>query len=151
MEKRIDSSVFTFIYKFMFPFISVCMFILMTITFFYLTKLPFLSKIAASLCFLIIASFFCFFGAPLKRIFIAKDHLLISNYFKTIRTSFSEVDHISEATAIYPNTATIHFKTDTKFGRKIVFMPKLSFRTYGYHPDVKELQELVASSQSQNT
>ena len=79
----------------------------------------------------------------LKKVYIEKDELVISNYFKTIRVPLKEVQDVKENRFISPRHAWIYFKTESEFGDKIMFMPPLRFLLLFAHPTVEELQKMI--------
>lgn len=94
----------------------------------------------------LLGSLFLYWGcARLKYIAIDKNNIYISNFIRTIKVPLHEIDKISENAFINIHPVWISFKTTTRFGRKIMFMPKFIFRVLPFcsHPVVKELCELA--------
>jgi hypothetical protein len=75
--------------------------------------------------------------APNKRLYV-------SNYRKEIAIPFSEIVDVTEFILSDPRRITIHLRTETEFGKKIVFLGTYRFGGWlaGSHPIVKELKEL---------
>lgn len=79
----------------------------------------------------------------LKKVYIEKDELVISNYFKTIRLPLKEMQDVKENRFISPRHAWIYLKNESSFGNKIMFMPPLRFLLFFAHPTVEELQKMI--------
>lgn len=79
----------------------------------------------------------------LKKVYIEKDELIISNYFKTIRLPLKEMQDVKENRFISPRHAWIFLKNESPFGSKIMFMPPLRFLLFFAHPTVEELQKMI--------
>jgi hypothetical protein len=89
-------------------------------------------------------------GLALKRVRMDDDALFVSNGFREFRIPLSEMERVSEYldTAKYHrygpqgNRVTITVRSDTPFGRKIVFLPASS-RPGKADPVVRELKALI--------
>ena len=89
-------------------------------------------------------------GAPLKEVSVDDNFLYVSNYFKEISIPLSEIYDVTENKWLNIHPVTIHLKSPSEFGGKIVFMPKVRFAFFGSHPVVNQLKKL-ASSKSMTT
>ena len=78
----------------------------------------------------------------LKMVMLSGDSLIVSDYFKTIKVPLREIDDVCERKWVKGHPIAVTFKTDTEFGRKIFFLPAFSFRLFGPHPMVDQLQGL---------
>ncbi|HWZ59896.1 MAG TPA: hypothetical protein VNW46_13055 [Gemmatimonadaceae bacterium] len=87
------------------------------------------------------------FGTRLKAVNVDDDALYVSNFRREIRILFAEIASVAVEGWSTSQVVAVTFKSDTPFGRKIVFMPKLRFLTFGPPPVVEELQQLVACHQ----
>ena len=88
---------------------------------------------------------FYWFGFPLKFVEIDEHYLYVSNYRKTIRVPFSEIEEVSESPFINIHPVWVKFKTPTEFGSKIMFMPYFDFGSLFMmpHPVVVQLKKLA--------
>ncbi len=81
----------------------------------------------------------------LNKVAIDRDHLLVCNYFSEFVVPLSDIESVTEIVWINIHPVTISFKTETPFGKKIVFMPKMRlFGAFQTHPVVAEQRELAA-------
>jgi hypothetical protein len=80
----------------------------------------------------------------LKEVSVDDNFLYVSNYLKEIPIPLSEVYDVTENVWVNTHPVTIHLKSPSEFGDKIVFMPKTrAFAFFSSHPVVKELKELA--------
>ena len=79
----------------------------------------------------------------LKKVYIETDTLVISNYIKTDRVPLSEMQDVKENRLINLNPVWLHLKNESKFGRKIMFIPPLRFNLFFTHPLVEELRKMI--------
>lgn len=83
-----------------------------------------------------------------KKVSVDDDFLYISNYRKEIKIPVSEIAEVTEIKWVRTRPITIHLKTDSEFGRKIVFMPKFNgFRIVADNPMIAELKALAKTEQ----
>ena len=69
--------------------------------------------------------------------------LYVSNYRKEVAILLSNIGDVTEVKWVRTRPITIHLNTDSEFGRKIIFTPKIEgFRILGSNPIVAELKEL---------
>jgi hypothetical protein len=90
---------------------------------------------------------FSYIGFRLKRVRIDDEHLLISNYVREIRIPFRDLEEVTENRWWNHHPVTLHLRSESVFGTKIVFMPKM--RLLGFwtsHPIVKELRQLAVAA-----
>jgi hypothetical protein len=90
---------------------------------------------------------FLLFCVPLKRVRVDGSNLYVSNYREEIPVPLAAVAAVSENRWINIHPVTIHLRTETAFGNKVVFMPKQRL-TFGWrsHPVVNEIRQLVAAA-----
>lgn len=88
--------------------------------------------------------------APLKRLVLSGDDLLISNYRTEIRVPLTAVEAISGPSATNPRRYTVTFAEPTEFGRSFTFMPPMvwSFNPWAEADEVGELRRAWAEAQS---
>jgi len=85
--------------------------------------------------------------SPLKKVSIAADSLIISNYRREIAVPLGEIERITENRWLNYRPVTIHLRHDAGFGRTITFMPKVRpFLLWRSHPIVAELRALANES-----
>ena len=82
----------------------------------------------------------------LKEVSVDDQFLYVSNYLKEVSIPLSEIYDVTENKWINIHPVTIHLKSPSEFGEKIVFMPKTrSFAFFSSHPVVNELKKLAGS------
>jgi hypothetical protein len=80
----------------------------------------------------------------LKAVSVDDDFLYVSNYIKEISIPLSNIEDVTENRWINIHPVTIHLKSPSEFGDKIIFMPKVRvFAFFSSHPVVAELRELA--------
>ena len=79
----------------------------------------------------------------LKRVELDGDRLTISNYIRQIVVPVSDIEDVRQNLFINIRPVSIQFRHDTPFGRRIVFMPKYSFRWFSKHEIVHRLRLLA--------
>ena len=83
-------------------------------------------------------------GVRLKKISIDDQFLFVSNYLTEIAVPFSLIGDVTSHKWLNHNLATIHFKSATEFGDRIIFMPPYRFLPFlGPHPTVARLKHLA--------
>lgn len=60
-----------------------------------------------------------------KKVSVDDEFLYVSNYRKEITIPVSNISGVTETRWVRTRPITIHLKTDSEFGRKIVFMPRI--------------------------
>ena len=82
----------------------------------------------------------------LKDVSVDENFLYVSNYFKEVSIPLSEIYDVTENVWVNMHPVTIHLKSPSEFGDKIVFMPTVRmFALFSSHPVVNELKELARS------
>jgi hypothetical protein len=80
----------------------------------------------------------------LKAVSVDEDFLYVSNYLREISIPLSNIYDVTENRWINIHPVTIHLKSPSEFGDKIIFMPKVRvFSLFSSHPVVAELKELA--------
>jgi hypothetical protein len=80
----------------------------------------------------------------LMAVSVDDNFLYVSNYFKEISIPLSNIYDVTENRWINIHPVTIHLKSPSEFGDKIIFMPKVRvFSFFSSHPVVAELKELA--------
>ena len=84
------------------------------------------------------ALLFFFTVIKLKRVEMAPDFVYATNYIKTARYPYSNIEKIVEKDFLLFHTVHIHFKKKGIFGKKITFIPsRFRFQSFlNEHPDV---------------
>jgi len=150
MNERTLSSAQTFLVKFVFPTIWISMFGLGTLGLF-LGVFRDCGDAAPPdwmrwqfLAIWIVGSAFIWWGcARLKRVRTDGSAIYVSNYFREVRIPLDAIRDVTENRWINIHPVTIHFRHDTPFGGRIVFMPTVRFFGWRSHPVVSELRELA--------
>ena len=91
------------------------------------------------------------FNFPLKAVEIDGEALYVSNYLHQIRIPLGDIERISAGGWFRRGTVTIHLRTDTDFGYRIIFWPTIRrsslriARLFGVsHPIVAELRDAIS-------
>jgi hypothetical protein len=79
----------------------------------------------------------------LKKVRVGVDAIYVSNFQKEIRIPFEEIINVTENRWINIRPITIYFRSETIFGRHIIFMPTRRFSIWQAHPVVGELRTLA--------
>lgn len=76
------------------------------------------------------------------------ERLIVSNYFRRETViPLRDVDRVSGSILISPEFVSIHLRTPSAFGSKIVFLPQSRFfQGFNRHPVVAELRALVEAA-----
>ncbi len=146
MQRNISSKL-TFFFKFIFPLLLIPFFIVghlsIMLDFSETTELP---KVFVFLFLIGIIAFIYWFCIRIKKVELLNSSLIVSNYLKEIEIPLSEIDKITENIWMSNHPVTIHLKTSSEFGNKIVFIPTVRLFTFlSSHPIVSELRNLVKS------
>ena len=93
------------------------------------------------------SAIFYWTGIRLKDVSVDDRFLYVSNYLKEIVLPLSEIRDVTENVWINTHPVTIHLRSPSEFGDKIVFMPKTRvFAFFSSHPVVEELKHLAKVS-----
>jgi hypothetical protein len=148
MNKHMLSSALTFWIKFVFPTIWISMFGVGTLALFLGVfrgpdNTPPLEGMRwGFLAFWIAGTSVLYWGCGrLKRVCVEDSAIGVSNYRKEIRIPFDGVAGVTEGHGINIHPVTIHLRSATEFGDRIVFMPKIRILIWRSHPVVAELRE----------
>jgi hypothetical protein len=91
----------------------------------------------------------------LKRVRLDDNHLLVSDYLRETAIPLSEILNIRQRVFPHPGSITIEFRSRTKFGRQVTFIPNALPPKWSAEegPVLKELRGLVdrATIQFPNT
>ena len=80
----------------------------------------------------------------LKEVRVDDNFLYVSNYLKEVAIPLSDIYDVTENRWINIHPVTIHLKSPSEFGDKIIFMPKTRvFAFFSSHPVVNELKRLA--------
>ena len=89
-------------------------------------------------------------GVRLKTVSVDDNFLYVSNYLKEISIPLSDIYDVTENFWFNNHPVTIHLRSPSEFGDKIVFIPTARvFALFSSHPVVNELKELARSSSMQ--
>jgi hypothetical protein len=81
--------------------------------------------------------------ARLKRVRIDAHNIYVSNYVSEVAIPIANICDVTENRWLNWHPVTVHFREATRFGRSIVFMPRIRwFGLWRSHPVVAELREL---------
>ena len=92
---------------------------------------------------LIIFTVATWFEIRLKTIDVDAHNLYISNFTKEISLPLSEILNVTQNRWLRGELVTIHLKSPSEFGKKILFLPRSRFFPFGQHPVVRELKALA--------
>jgi hypothetical protein len=91
-------------------------------------------------------AFICWSSVRLKKVSVDDDFLYVSNFIKEISIPLSDIYDVTENVWVSIHPVTIHLKSQSEFGDKIVFMPTTRFFPFfSSHPVVSELKDLARS------
>ena len=142
-ENKRLSTILTPMLKFLFPVLGISSFVFLTI-FWFVQRDPHRYSVLLALC--IGGGVLYFTVMPIKKVFLEKDKLVISNYFRTTKVDINNIHSVSENTFFAPKIIRIVFKQKTIFGRSITFVPKDTLKDFfsllGIHSVVKYLESL---------
>lgn len=96
--------------------------------------------------FVAVAAFVFYRCWNLKEVSADNENLYISGGKTEARIPFDQVESVYQSfwQRGNPDTVAITFKSDTIFGRKIIFMAPIRIATFTEHPIVDELNSMVA-------
>lgn len=87
----------------------------------------------------------------LKTVSVDDKFLYASNYLKEIAIPLSDISDVTENFWLNTHPVTIHLKSPSEFGHKIVFLPtRRVFALFSSHPVVAELKRLAQSTMAHN-
>jgi hypothetical protein len=82
--------------------------------------------------------------ARLKVVHVDDNFLYVSNFLKEIAVPLSDICDVTESLWSNVHPVTIHLKSPSEFGNKIVFMPThRMFAFFSSHPVVDEIKRLA--------
>ena len=90
--------------------------------------------------------------APLKRVVLAGDELLVSNYLREIRVPLTWIEKISGPSRTNPKRYTVTLVEPTDFGRRITFLPPMvwSLMLWTEPEEVDELRNAWVAARAPN-
>ncbi len=94
---------------------------------------------------LIFGSAFLYWGLMrLKKVHLKDARLIVSNFKHEIAVDLTNVDRVSGSILMSPELVWVHLRTPSKFGDKVIFMPKGRW-SFGFsvHPVVSRLRQEV--------
>ena len=103
---------------------------------------PEFMKWAFLAAWLVGSGFILWFCSRVKRVQVDDEALYVSNYWSEVRIPFTEVSHFTQSYMSRPPTVTIHLRSVSPVGQRIVFIPKFRWVLFGTHPIITELQAL---------
>lgn len=129
--------------------------IILPVIFTLMISIAFLGVVSSSrgneiLLFTILFSLFGFVGVSAmyltvmryKKVSVDDEFLYVSNYRTEIKIPVSNIADVTEIKWVRTRPMTIHLKTNSEFGRKIVFTPKFNgFRVFADNPLIAELKK----------
>jgi hypothetical protein len=84
----------------------------------------------------------------LKRVALRDGALVVSNYRKEIVVPLGDIDRVSQNQWLSWRPITLSLRTETPFGRSIVFMPPFSWALFSEHDVVHRLRKLANQSRT---
>jgi len=147
MKRRL-SSLQTFLVKIIIPVIWIFVGGIQTISMFF-DRVPYRNAPPAwfFLFFFVAGCGFIYWeGIRMKWVSVDGHYLYVSNYLKEISIPLSEICDVTENGWLTPRPVTIHLRSSSDFGDKIVFKPKVRlFAPFIPHPVIRELKGLALS------
>ncbi|HEY5490780.1 MAG TPA: hypothetical protein VIK25_06250 [Gemmatimonadaceae bacterium] len=91
--------------------------------------------------------------APLKRVVLQGDDLLISNFLVEISVPLSVIESISGPSVTNPKRYTVTFAEPTDFGRRITFLPPMvwSMNSWAEAEEIGEFRSAWAAARDEAT
>lgn len=140
--QRISSN-FTIIYKIFLPTLWISFFGLFSIALFFRSseELDILStiefKIIFAICFLVFLILLYFTVINLKRVELDEEYFYVSNYFKTYRYRYEDIEKIVESDFLLFHMLKIHLRKKGKLGKKLpVLLAKKLYQNFiEKHPE----------------
>lgn len=149
MERELSSK-WTFFYKFVLPTLWIGMFTLGTLTMFFAPDVWNGHNDARWLRWLFLgltlsgALFLYWACMRLKKVWLGRTSFTISNYVDEVEVPVRDVERVSGSILMSPELVWLRFRRPTRFGDKVVFMPKLRLLSgWNRHPVVEELRGLI--------
>jgi hypothetical protein len=81
---------------------------------------------------------------PLKRVALGGSSFFVSNYRQEIEVPFADVARVSGSRFVNPTVVRLELRRSGPFGERIVFMPSARVFSFGQHPMVRELREVLS-------
>ena len=99
--------------------------------------------------FVLVAGIMWFTMAPLKKVELSGDQLIISDYRTEIRVPLEQVEKVDGRSITNPKRYTITFREPTDFGRRIVFLEPMAWTLLPWHEcvEIAELRNALAEAQ----
>ena len=150
--RRRLSSRWTFFHKVIFPAGWIAVFLVGTVAMFIT---PAESNEARTVRWLLLAV--TVFGAalilhvtlPLKHVEVGDRSFFVSDRTREVEVPFRDVARVTGTRLVNPPRVTLHLHRAGELGDRVVFLPPLRFRSgFKTHPMVKELQAMIADTQS---
>jgi hypothetical protein len=141
-QRRLLSSPYTVVWKFIFPAIWICGFGTGAIAVGVSTTET--NGWILPSVWIVASAWLLWFAWGLRRIAISGDTLHISTYFREISLPLSQIRLVTQSYMSRPQTITLHVDRDTPLGRKFVFVAPGWPRIISRHPLAVELEELTA-------
>jgi len=137
---KVVSSASTFLFKYVFPGV----YVLAVVAVLYVVTLKD-SEIGLVLLIpvLLAFAFLVLTVGQYKKVSIVGDHIVVSNYYKSVYIPASELSRFVGNRWISSRHVCLVFKHKTAFGSKILFTPKTNFNFFAPHPIVAELELLL--------
>ena len=86
--------------------------------------------------------FIVWFCGRLKRVQVDDEAIYVSNYWSEVRIPLTEISHYTQSYLSRPPTVTIHLRSTSPVGQRIVFIRHFRWNLFGTHPTIIELQAL---------
>jgi hypothetical protein len=91
---------------------------------------------------LIGSGFILWFSGRIKQVDVDEEALYVWNYGSEVRIPLAEVSHFTQTYMSHASTITIHLRSVSPVGQRIVFIPQFRWVWFGTHPIITELQAL---------
>lgn len=98
-------------------------------------------RIGTVLFFVSGAVLFAFTLMRLKRVEMDENFVFVTNYFKSVRYPYHNIEKIEESSFLFLKVVSIHLKTPGSFGRRVVFLASLKLYQlfWDAHPELYEM------------
>ncbi len=103
------------------------------------------SYIMTAVVVALLIAFIYWFCIRAKKVSVSGETLFVSNYIKEIQIPLSNVEKVTTV-YIKGHPTTIHLKSASEFGSKILFFPPHLYFSWEPHENVAELKRLVEAA-----
>jgi len=139
--KKIISSKFTFINKFVLP-VGWLLFCMSQVAF-ALRNWSTNKTVLFAIFLLLLTAFIYWFALKSMKISVSEDFLYVSNFLEEIEIPLTQIEKVKVIRFLRGHPTYIHLKDPSEFGSKILFYPPMNLLALEPHENVDQLRGLV--------